>query len=282
MELVSCILCGSDKSKDILKARDYRFQITDKEFNVVQCQRCGLIYVNPRPIEKEIARFYPQDYYSNEGGVAKAVSKLLQSMKIKKIMNFKRKGRILDVGCGDGEFLLCFKKRGWEVYGVDTSEHAYRLARRKLGRNVFNCDLKRLSFPDRFFDVITLNHVLEHMFDPNKELKEIHKILKDDGILLLSTPNIDSFQFKITKEHWFHLDIPRHLYHYSPTTIKNLLEINGFKVIKLCYPLCDFPLDLYHSLIRQHSSLKLSLPVTLLLKIIPQWRGTMEIIAQKI
>ena len=151
MELVCCVLCGSDRSKDILKARDYRFQITDEEFNVVQYQRCGLIYVNPRPTEKEIARFYPQDYYSNEEGIAKVVSRLLQNMKIKKIINFKRKGRILDIGCGDGEFLLCFKKRGWEVYGVDTSEYAYRLARRKLGRNVFNCELKRLSFPNCFF-----------------------------------------------------------------------------------------------------------------------------------
>ncbi|GFP43539.1 hypothetical protein HKBW3C_02669 [Candidatus Hakubella thermalkaliphila] len=212
----------------------------------------------------------------------------------RKIMSFekkKKKGRILDVGCGDGKFLLHFKERGWEAFGVDVSETSYRLARQRLGRNVFNCELKDCHFPDSYFDVVTLNHVLEHMLDPNEQLREVHRILKDDGILLLSLPNINSLQFKISRERWFGLDLPRHLYHYSPQPIGNMLRKNGFNNFKIVYPLLDFPLDLFYSLnvkwLNEKSKLLkiISLPslliVSILIKLHPAWRGSMEVTAEK-
>jgi ubiquinone/menaquinone biosynthesis C-methylase UbiE len=281
MERANCILCGSNNSKMLLRAKDYRFKVLDCEFNLVQCQNCGLIFIDPRPTKREMIHFYPRDYYADNAIFLNLANKLIQVIKAKKVMSFKKRGRILDVGFGNGELLLYFKERGWEVYGVDTSEHAYRLAREKLGQNIFNCELKEVSFPDLFFDVVMLNHALEHMYNPNEELKEIRRILKDDGVLVLSMPNIDSLQFKMTKRYWFHLDVPRHLYHFSPATIRKLLEINGFKVIELYYPWYAFPLDLYHSLTRIHHYFKAVFLASLLLKIVPQFRGTMEIIAKK-
>jgi SAM-dependent methyltransferase len=168
------------------------------------------------------------------------------------------------------------------------------LAKKKLGRNIFNCELKDCHFPDSYFDVVTLNHVLEHIPDPNEELREIRRILKDGGTLLLSTPNIDSLQFKISKERWFGLDLPRHLYYYSYETIVTMLEKNGFDVVKVTYPLLDFPLDFFHSLkakwLYKGSKLLnfkiLILPplliASMLIKLHPAWRGSVEIIAQKI
>jgi 2-polyprenyl-3-methyl-5-hydroxy-6-metoxy-1,4-benzoquinol methylase len=248
------------------------------------------MYVNPRPTKKEMGKFYPRNYYGKQERTVEVVVKLLHLMKIKKIMSFKKNGRILDVGCGDGEFLRYFKERGWEAYGVDVSETSCMLARRKLGQNIFNCELKDCRFPPNYFDVITLNHVLEHMLDPNEELIELRRILKNNGILFLSVPNIDSLQFKISEKYWLHLDLPRHVYHYSPASIKNLLERDKFEIIKLTFPLFDSPLDMYYSLKDRFSSgyqkfRKILSPFFLIassIKIIPQWRGTMEIFARKL
>jgi len=294
MEYVKCALCGSENNSPILTAGDYRLHTTDEEFNLVQCRQCGLIYVNPRPIREEMDKFYPKEYYNEQNQISKLVVKLVHYMKIQNTMSFKKKGRILDVGCGDGGFILHFKKRGWEVYGIDTSEAACKLAIEKLGRNIFNCKLKDCHFPDSYFDVVTLNHVLEHMSDPNGELREIHRILKDGGILLLSTPNIDCLQFKITRERWFGLDLPRHLYHYSHKTIVSILKKNGFNVVKVIRPLLDLPLDFFHSLkakwLNGGSKLLnfkiLILPplliASMLIKLDAAWRGSIDVTAQKI
>lgn len=291
MKRIKCALCGSEDYSVVLTSEDYRLHTTDEKFDLVRCRRCGLVYVNPRPTKEKMGEFYSRDYYGKQDRLAEIMVKLLHNMKIQKIMSFKKKGRILDVGCGDGEFLLHFKERGWEAYGVDLSEASYRLARKKLGRYVFNCELKDCHFPDSYFDLITLNHVLEHMLDPNEELREVHRILKDDGILLLSTPNIDSLQFKISKERWFGLDLPRHVYHYSPETIVVMLEKSGFNVVGIAYSLLDFPLDLFHSLrakrLDTHSKLLKAifylplLVVSIFIKLFPTWRGTMEVIAQR-
>jgi len=290
MKRVKCTLCGSEVFSILLTAEDYRLSTTDGKFNLVRCRRCGLVYLYPRPTKREVSKFYPQEYYDKQNRLERVVVKLLHDMKIKKITSFKRRGRILDVGCGSGELLSHLKERVWEVYGVDTSEVAYKLAKRKIGQRVFNCELKDCQFVDQYFDVITLNHVLEHMLDPNEELRNIHRILKDDGVLLLSTPNIDSLQFKISKEKWFGIDSPRHLNIYSPKTVKLILNKNGFRILEITYPLIDFPLDFYRSLKGKLTSVHHILVAiispflvafSLLAKLWPAWRGSMSIVARK-
>ncbi|MCJ7761084.1 class I SAM-dependent methyltransferase, partial [Candidatus Bathyarchaeota archaeon] len=156
IERIGCAICGSEDHFTILKANDYRFHV-EGEFNVVQCPRCGLIYLNPRPVD--IDKLYPQKYYI-QNRFAGLASTLLAFVKVKRIMKLRRTGRILDVGCGDGGFLLYFKNRKWLVYGVDTSETACELARRRLEK-IYECNLKGCHFPPRFFDIVTMNHVLE-------------------------------------------------------------------------------------------------------------------------
>lgn len=289
MEKVKCALCGSEEYTILLSAEDYRYHLTDEIFQLVQCSNCRLVYLNPRP-RKKVINFYPKQYY-NHNRLARAYGKLLQIMKVHKLMSIRKKrGRMLDIGCGDGQFLYSFKARGWEIYGIDPSENAYKIAKKNLGENVFKGELEDVYFSDCFFDIIALNHVLEHIVNPNKELGQIRRILKNDGILFLSTPNIHSFQFKISREYWFALDLPRHLFLFSPKTLRMLLEKNGFKVVKISYPMLDFPLSLFYSLkakwFNKKSKFKMIVMPLLfiaspLTKLLPSYRVTMDVIAQK-
>jgi 2-polyprenyl-3-methyl-5-hydroxy-6-metoxy-1,4-benzoquinol methylase len=290
MEKIKCALCGSGKYTLLLQAKDYRLHTTEQVFDLVCCLRCGLVYLNPRPDKEELAKFYPPAFYAQPTVTSKFFSDFLHSIKLREVSHLKNGGRILDVGCGEGGLLSAFKARGWEVYGLDTSETATKLSQKRIGEQyVFNCELRDSNFPDNFFDVITLNHVLEHISYPNEELHEISRILKNDGVLHLSVPNIDSFQFKICREKWVHLDLPRHLYHYSPSTIRAMLQKNNFDVMRLSYPPLDFPLDFYHSLKSMTKSSKILqafdlflLATSLMLKQIPVFRGTMEVAAKKV
>lgn len=248
MEKIKCALCDSDDYKVILRGKDYRFCLSNEVFELVECNNCGLIYLNPRPTREEINRFYPKKYYGIKTiTLMKIINHLFKLVQIRSINKYKRQGRLLDLGCGGGDFLWEMKKRGFEVYGVDHSFQACKLARERLGENIFNAELEKCHFPNDYFDVVTLWHVLEHLPNPNITLREIYRILKKDGVLVSETPNIDSLSFKMFRKNCFHLDIPRHLYYWSSKTIKEMLNRHKFKVFKISYFSLGFPLSLFHS-----------------------------------
>jgi len=232
----------------LLTTKDFRYHLTNETFNLVQCSDCGLIYINPIPTKEDMSNYYPDGYYSlTFNRFENMYCSIVDIVKIKKIRKYKKKGKILDVGCGSGDFLVNIKKRGWVVYGVDTSREACKLANEKLKQNIFNSELEECHFPDAYFDVITLWHVLEHVYNPNQLLTEVNKILKKDGILLIEVPNIENPVFKLTKEHYFALDIPRHLYHYTPKTLEQMLNKNGFVISKRSFPSLGSPFNLFKS-----------------------------------
>ena len=288
-----CVICGSTNYGLVLVSKDCRSSIlrtTNEDFNLVQCQQCGLLFIAPTPSAETLSKFYPEAYHSRPSQIQTIIVKFLNLRKLRQIMLLKKSGLILDVGCGDGSFLLPFSERGWDTYGVDVSKSACNLAIKRLGRNIFNSELSDCHFPSNYFDVIILNHVVEHLSNPNETLKEISRILKNDGILVLFTPNVDSFQFKLSKEKWFHLDLPRHLCLYNPKTLANLIDKNGFKIIARTYPLLDYPFDLYQSLRRKLFNNSTSLDdmflvplliVSMAAKIMPAFRGSMGFIVQK-
>ena len=251
MEKVKCALCNSDNYKIILKVKDYRYHITADDFNLAQCKSCGLVYVNPRPSKEEIINFYPCGYYPSRGFITRAIKYLFLKNKIKKIKRYKKSGRLLDVGCGDGDFLFGMSQTGFEAFGIDTSTEACKIAQQKLKNKngIYNSELRECEFPDKFFDVITFWHTLEHLPHPNQELKEGHRILKDNGILILGMPNKNSFAFNIFGRYWFHLDIPRHLYHFSTKTIRGMLGLTGFQTVRITYFSLAFPFSLFHSVL---------------------------------
>lgn len=274
MEKVNCVLCNLDDYELVTETKDLRYGLSQDIFKIVKCRNCGLVFLNPRTTENEIGKFYSVNYYDN------AVTKFenifcdfLNRAKLNRIQKYKKKGRILDIGCGNGDFLSIFSPDKWELYGIEPNPIGYALTNRQFKVNKLNKTLRESKFPTNFFDVITLWHVLEHIYDPNEELREVSRILKEDGILAISVPNINSFGFKICKNRWFHLDSPRHHYHYDPETIRKVLNKNGFQFFRINFLCFEFPLDLYHSLISAFDRKKFirvlfALPILLLSLII--------------
>lgn len=239
---VKCNLCGSDDSIILFTGKDRLHKKTGL-FNVVRCRKCGLIYTNPRPNKKLISQYYPSEYWSfrevkKESIAIEAFLKidhaLINAICYKMSIPFKSDGKILDIGVGTGKYLYSMKKLGWQAYGVEISDLAAKYAREELGLNVFTGTVEEASFPNGFFDGITMHQVLEHVADPTATLLEINRILKDDGLLAISVPDAGSFEARIFKKYCqSYWDIPRHFYHFSPKTLKALLEKTGFGVIKI-------------------------------------------------
>ncbi|MBA3414964.1 MAG: class I SAM-dependent methyltransferase, partial [Chloroflexia bacterium] len=143
----------------------------------------------------------------------------------------RKPGRVLDIGCGNGDFLRFLKRRGWEVAGTDFSAEAAALARAK-GIPVHRGDLASAAFPDRAFDVVTLWHVVEHLPHPHRELDEVERILRDDGLLVIEVPNSDCPTRRLCGTAWRQLDVPRHLQHFTPETLAAMLARSGFAVVR--------------------------------------------------
>jgi SAM-dependent methyltransferase len=141
-----------------------------------------------------------------------------------------KKGRLLDVGCGDGDFLLGMQERGWQVHGLDISPVAVDLARRK-GLDVFQGELASADYERHSFDLITMWDVLEHLHDPASELQQVAKLLKPSGRFVVTIPNPHSLDFWIFGKTWTGLDTPRHLYVYNRPALLRLLEGAGLEVV---------------------------------------------------
>ncbi|MCL4497647.1 MAG: class I SAM-dependent methyltransferase [Deltaproteobacteria bacterium] len=279
MEYIKCSICGSE-SKFLFKTKNTHGanRITEDEFSLFKCQDCGLIFVNPRPIKSEIIKYYNFNYYLPENKFKSKIEKVLVNLlllsKKKLISKFKKSGRILDIGCGKGDFLNIMSSDKWETYGIEPNSSGYDLTNNLNynNNNIFNSELHDCKFPNNYFDVITMWHVFEHIYEPKKELEEINRILKNNGLLILTVPNAKSLGFRIAKQNWFHLDAPRHLFHYEPNTIAKLFpDALGLHIITIKYLQLDFPLDLYHSLLsdkKKFFRIFFSIPLLILLPIL--------------
>jgi SAM-dependent methyltransferase len=237
METVPCLLCGSERYKKLFSA--YDFLIRDgSSFELVRCSRCGFVFLDPRPSRDEILRFYPPHFYRFLSPELENQSKELQSRRARMISRIKGKGRILDVGSCKGDFLYEMKTKGWETWGIEISSDGCSFAKERFGlTNIINKDLNQTDLPENYFDVITLWHVIEHLHDPLATIAKISRVLKDDGLLVLECPNFDSLTRKLFNRYWFALDLPRHLYQFTPGSLQRLLNSHGLVVKKYYFPL---------------------------------------------
>lgn len=229
MEWTNCELCGGEDFTLLFQGRDWQY-FSPLTFKVMQCRACGLVCLNPRP--REMMQYYPEGKKES----IKDYFDFLQPNRIKKIARLKKKGRVLDIGCGWGEFLFQMSKQGWGVFGTDISKTRCDFAREKLRlNNVYNSGLCSLDFPQDFFDLVTMWHTLEHLDRPQETLRTINRILKDDGVLIIESPNFASPQSRFFKERHYQLDLPRHLYWFTPHVLEKLLKLAGFKIYKRDY-----------------------------------------------
>lgn len=226
--MLACNLCGSERFVPVYSARDY---ITNELQMIVRCEDCGLVFVNPQPGDIELTRYYPASYHGTKPFLYEKIDNLLRT---KRLVRMNTRHRIiLDIGCGKGMLLSSLQRKGWEVWGTELSDESAQYAKTGIGINVLKQNIQNCEFTANYFDIITMFHSLEHIKDPKDTLRAINKILKEDGVLLIEVPKFDSIYARIFKDKWFHLDVPRHLYHFEEKTIKSLLKATGFSITKM-------------------------------------------------
>lgn len=221
-----CPVCGTETALP-------RFAVEGMESLIVVCPECGLGRYAPQPTPDQIRGFYPDEYYGNTGrkfeGVVESLVRLIAARQGRFLSRgLPKDARVLDVGCGRGVLLRAFADRGFEVHGTEVSVAATQGADPRAALHVAT-SLGDAALPSRYFDQIVLWHVFEHLPDPRGTIEEIHRLLKPGGRVVIALPNFSSLQAKWTGAGWFHLDPPRHLYHFPVEALRQLLENTGFR-----------------------------------------------------
>ncbi|MEW6095170.1 MAG: class I SAM-dependent methyltransferase [bacterium] len=234
IEKNDCLLC---------KFKDYKIIKAINEYNFKECKNCGLIYLDHQPDEGALKELYPEKYFHSqhpEGYHDVIVRKDdVINYRLKAIVDLinnlsPNKGRLLEVGCAVGYFLELAQASGWEAQGVELSPWASQYAREKTKVQVATGKLEEVRFPDAYFDAIVMIELIEHTQNPNIFLKEVYRILKPDGMILITTPNSKSIHGKIWKRTFQETFlIPEHLFLFSIPTIKRILELINFRIIHL-------------------------------------------------
>jgi SAM-dependent methyltransferase len=254
----ACPICSGDRASVLLRQTDRLYGTTDKLFDVVRCQQCGLLRLDPWPSPEELRRYYPEAYWFApdrslvarlEEGYRRVVLRGHVAFVERALRASQAHGPLLDVGCGGGLFLGMMRQRGFRVAGLDYSRDAAALAWSYHQAPAVVADLERAPFRPATFGGITMSHVLEHVADPRAYLAAAHRLLQPDGRLAIFVPNAASLQFRLLGKRWNGLDVPRHLIDYRARDMERLLTEAGFEVVRRGYfSLRDNPAGLATSL----------------------------------
>ncbi|MEO5500056.1 MAG: class I SAM-dependent methyltransferase [Ginsengibacter sp.] len=234
MILNACPACNSGDIHFALSVKD--ISISGETFEVWECGNCSLRFTQNAPSEENIKPYYQSENYISHSNTNKGlINKLYHSVK-KITLNKKRKiimnatglstGKILDYGAGTGAFLNTMRQAGWQVSGVEPDQHARKNASELYHLNLLEQDALQ-SFASSSFDVITMWHVLEHVHQLNETVSQLKNLLTPNGKLIIAVPNYTSYDADHYKEFWAAYDVPRHLYHFSPASMKKLLADHG-------------------------------------------------------
>ena len=232
-----CPWCGSEKSQIHLWLKD-EF-LTHEDFQIYECKSCGLLYTEPRPNKNEIGKYYQSDnYYShkeNKKGFIPKIYETVKSINLKKKYKLATKempkGKVLDIGCGVGDFLQIMEKQGWETMGIEPSEEAAEIAKSRLKNKILKPeDIHQLQ--DQSFDLITMWHVLEHVDNLKEEIQHIERLLKTKGRLVLALPNFKSYDAQFYNTKWAAYDVPRHLNHFCKESLVKIFKNSKLRCIE--------------------------------------------------
>ena len=222
----NCTICGGAGFRAV-------FRLEGTAWRVVQCVQCGTGRLDPLPSAEEIARFYPPTYYGTTGRKFKRyVEWAVRFVAIRRVRFLARRvprgGRVLDIGCGRGTLLSELADRGFEVHGTEVSRAAVEGADSRAEIRIAS-NLAAAEYPEDHFDLVILWHVLEHLPDPRETVREIHRVLRPGGEVVIAVPNFSSWQARWSGAAWFHLDPPRHLYHFPLAALESLLSDCAFE-----------------------------------------------------
>lgn len=235
--VTNCPVCQGQHFNIFKVCQDY--SATQESFTIVSCQHCNFKFTNPRPTPDAISKYYDSNNYishSNQNNsliniVYKNIRKITVRQKANLIKEFSASGQLLDYGCGTGEFLHACKQQGWKIQGIEPADIARSQAQKLTGSSIYG-SVFDTNFPDRF-DMITLWHVLEHIPSLDATLKKLEQLLNPSGTILIALPNINSYDANYYDKYWAGYDVPRHLYHFEPDSIKQLLKIHHLKIVKI-------------------------------------------------
>lgn len=235
-EVACCPVCGSISYTHFLTGKDYT--VSREEFNIVACNQCTFKFTNPRPSEAQAGNYYQSTAYishsdSKQGITEMAyqfIRKVAIRQKVQLVNQLSKQGLLLDIGCGTGSFMAACKMNGWTVKGIEPDEKARGKAINQTQAEIKDNFLK--AYDELQFDVITMWHVLEHVHLLNETINKIKRNLHESGYLVIAVPNSDSFDAAFYKNYWAAYDLPRHLHHFSPDTLQELLHRHGFRLQK--------------------------------------------------
>lgn len=251
--ITPCRICGTTEFKPLWKGID-RFYFHRGEFDLYECRGCGLIFVYPFMTDEALGEYYPKDYYSYENAETapektprssswgrrlrhplRSLNALIYSRLLGQNadITLPAGSTVLDVGCGDGSYLLKKKGEGCRCFGVDISEDALKRLKARDPQAVTFCGpLWKAGFAVGSFDMVRLSHTLEHIPDIELLAEEALRLLKPAGFLSVQVPNSASLSFAIFRKYWVHLDTPRHVYVFSMKNLRKFFESRGFEVVR--------------------------------------------------
>lgn len=264
-ETVPCPLCGSPEHRQVRRIRDLRSNSSDA-YSLVRCSNCRHVFVNPRPKQEEILRYYPDDYGPHHNlhappddtsaEIDHSRSPWYLSRSVRAIPGLRRlyywltdsrdvvvpsfpqsgnrRPRLLELGCSDGDYLLKLAGLGWETTGIEPAEAPASRARQR-GLDVTCGVLEPGAYDESSFDVVCAWHVIEHLHQPRDVVAEVARILKPGGELLLSLPNFGCWEQRFFGEYWYANEPPIHLQHFTSKSLRSLLAAQGFDDIQIGY-----------------------------------------------
>lgn len=245
----SCPVCYSSDFRYSLTCTDH-FK-SQEEFKLFTCSVCGFTFTQDHPADDEAGKYYKSDDYISHSdtsrGLVNKIYRLVRGMMLRKKRRLVVKasgvqtGRILDIGTGTGHFAFEMKKRGWITSGIEINGEARQASIERFGLEIIPPE-QISSLVSASYDCITLWHVLEHFNDLSLYIREISRLLKPGGTLIVALPNMNSFDAAHYKRHWAAYDVPRHVWHFNPDTFSFLFESRGFKMTRVT----ALPLDVFY------------------------------------
>lgn len=224
MESTACNLCGSPLADEWLSTTD---RWTGEPFDILRCRHCGLRCTHPSPTPDELARYYPPP--TEPAWLTRILRRWLRRHRARWSAAGLSPGRALEIGCGDGWMLEALRDAGWDVVGTERSAASAAYARSR-GLDVRVREVADCQFPPASFDLIILWHTLEHLHDPLATLTGVRRLIRPSGRLVVAVPNVGGWQAQVAGRRWYHLNVPRHLYHFEAVTLERLLAQARFEV----------------------------------------------------
>lgn len=244
-----CLVCGQAEFTDLFTARDHL--VSGDSFLIRRCNGCSFAFTSEPPSEKEIGSYYLSDDYISHSDKNQNFTDRLYHLARSYMLARKHRlvasathrdsGNLLDIGSGTGYFASFMKKKGWMVTAIELSEQARNYSITRVGIKALSPEEIK-DIPDGSADCITFWHVLEHLYDPAMWMNEVRRILKDDGKCIIALPNLASADAGWFGDRWAALDVPRHLWHFSPETMIRFIRGHGFT----CSKIKAMPLDVFY------------------------------------